>query len=133
VSQSYIYFLRPRGQDGPVKVGFSIYPESRLLTYMAWSPLPLEIAAVLRVEGDGTKRQGAMRVERRFHARYDSFRLHHEWFLAHPQLLADIASIRAGTFSVECLPEPAPVPWAAKMRATKQAMAEGRRIREAAA
>jgi hypothetical protein len=130
MSEAYIYFFRPKGQEGPVKVGFSIYPEARLITYMAWSPVPLEVVAVVRIEGDGTKRQGIMRVERQFHTRYDKFRLHHEWFLAHPRLLRDIELIRAGRFRLSWLPEPGPVPWAAKMRETKQAMAAGRRLRE---
>lgn len=34
----FIYFLRPIGWDGPVKIGCSNYPMLRLNALMAWSP-----------------------------------------------------------------------------------------------
>lgn len=43
----YVYFLRPAGQDGPVKIGCSTAPQSRLEQYMSWAPFPLEIVATV--------------------------------------------------------------------------------------
>lgn len=92
----FVYFLRPIGQDGPVKIGSSVAPEVRLATYMHWSPLPLEIAATLQV----AKRS----VEGRFHSAFRHLHTHHEWFRADPALTAAIDAIRAGTFDISGLP-----------------------------
>ena len=98
-------FFRPKGQLGPVKIGHSTYPASRLVTYMAWSPVPLEVCAQIKIEkAKGTEPQFTARdLERRFHTRYADFRLHHEWFAEHPQLLRDIELIRRGTFRMRTL------------------------------
>jgi hypothetical protein len=105
-----IYFIRPVGSDGPVKIGHSCYPASRLLTYLAWSPVPLEIAAVieLAVPDGRARRRYAMSFERRFHNRYRDHWSHHEWFNAHPQLTRDIQLIRDNRFQLSCLPESGP-------------------------
>jgi hypothetical protein len=92
----FVYFLRPIGQDGPVKIGSSVAPEVRLATYMHWSPMPLEIAATLQV----AKRS----VEGRFHSAFRHLHTHHEWFRADPALTAAIDAIRAGTFDISGLP-----------------------------
>jgi hypothetical protein len=92
---SRVYFMRPVGEAGPVKIGFSTTPESRLAAYMPWSPLPLEIAASL---------PGGRGLEGRFHARFSAQHLHHEWFAASADLTATIAAIRAGAFDVASLP-----------------------------
>jgi hypothetical protein len=107
---SYVYFFRPKGQDGPIKIGHSTYPASRLVTYMAWSPVPLEVCAQIKVEkGRGIEPElTARNLERRFHARYAQFRLHHEWFAAHPLLLRDIELIGKGRFRLRSLPAPLP-------------------------
>lgn len=47
---SFVYFVKPVGQDGPVKIGFSETPIDRLSTLMTWSPIPLEIA--IAIPGD---------------------------------------------------------------------------------
>lgn len=45
----WVYFLRPVGEEGPVKIGVSEVPENRLRTYMVWSPMILEVAAKIEV------------------------------------------------------------------------------------
>lgn len=90
-----VYFLRPVGADGPVKIGCSIEPERRLETYIQWSPVPLKIAATIA---------GGLALERRFHAAFLADQTHHEWFQASPRLTAVIDSINAGTFDPETLP-----------------------------
>lgn len=57
----FVYFLKPVGMDGPIKIGCSEYPQRRLLNLMAWSPFPLELLA--QIDGDES-------VERRFHAAF---------------------------------------------------------------
>ena len=91
-----VYFLRPIGMEGPVKIGCSGIAEDRLATYQPWSPFPLEIAASL---------PGDYRLERRFHERFKAHHTHHEWFAAAPEITACIAAINAGTFDPETLPE----------------------------
>lgn len=95
--QATVYFLRPIGMDGPIKIGFSVDPDGRLNTYMSWSPMPLEMAARLR---------GPRDLERRFHAAFAIHRIHHEWFEATPALTATIAAINAGAFDIATLPAP---------------------------
>lgn len=100
-----IYFIRPVGQDGPIKVGYSNHIERRLAEIGKWSPVPLEIVATLEVPDSGSLYAAPARLERRFHLRYSEYRLHHEWFAVHPLILADIDNINAGSFRVCCLPE----------------------------
>jgi hypothetical protein len=106
-----IYFIRPIGSEGPVKIGFSIYPASRLVTYQAWSPVPLEVAATIEIQvpENEPQRGYAMAVERRFHHRYRDHWTHHEWFAAHPLLTRDIELIKQGRFSMSDLPPHGPV------------------------
>lgn len=93
--EARVYFLRPIGAEGPVKIGHSYWPNDRLRTYQHWSPLPLEIAATIL---------GPQALERRFHARFYHLHSHHEWFFADPSLTEAIDAIRAGTFDVSSLP-----------------------------
>lgn len=98
----YVYFLRPIGMDGPVKIGCSMAPELRLQSYMPWSPYPLEVAATL---------PGDHRLEARFHNQFRAQHTHHEWFTASPELTATIEAIRADTFDVDSLPGGPRIGW----------------------
>lgn len=93
--KTWVYFLRPVGAEGPVKIGFSCNPHERLATYQKFSPHPLELVA--RIEGRETE-------EMAFHALFAPLHSHHEWFHAAPELSAVIAAINAGTFDVDTLP-----------------------------
>lgn len=101
---TFVYFLRPIGMAGPIKIGCSAVPEARLQTYMPWAPFPLEIAARLPSTG--------YELEYRFHAAFAHLRTHHEWFSADPALTAAIDAITAGTFDPDTLPPPQRFPTA---------------------
>ena len=108
---SWVYFIRAVGGVGPVKIGWSKLPESRLAALMVWSPQPLEIAA--RIEGGLTE-------ELRFHALFKGQHSHNEWFHPSDQLDVVIGQIARGEFDMASLPEPARiyrVKWTAEQRA----------------
>lgn len=83
-AEKYIYFMRPVGAEGPVKIGCSIKPRSRLSQYLSWSPFMLEIVATA---------PGTHRLERSLHKIFDRDRLHGEWFAASRELLEMIAYV----------------------------------------
>lgn len=101
MSLSRVYFARPVGAEGPVKIGFSVCPEGRLEALTAWSPFPLEIAAT--IEGD-------QRLEMAFHTKFAEDHSHREWFKPSPELSQTIEAVRAGTFDTSSLPEPRRLP-----------------------
>lgn len=82
-----IYFLRPVGMDGPIKVGCSALSHKRLYMMALWSPFPLEIVA---------EAPGNFDMEWGLHWLFKKDRLHHEWFRASPALLAIVNGLRAG-------------------------------------
>lgn len=92
-----VYFIRPIGMVGPVKIGVSKSPDGRRKTLETWAPFPLEIVA--EIEGDGV-------LERRFHARFRDSYVRHEWFNWTPELGQVIMSINDGTFDDSILPPP---------------------------
>jgi len=92
-----VYFIKPVGMDGPIKIGCSISPDGRRKSLQFWSPFPLEIIA--EIDGD-------MRLERRFHARFQHLFQGREWFRVAPELLDAIERINAGTFDIGGLPPP---------------------------
>lgn len=74
-----IYFMRPVGHIGPIKIGCSRMPQERLEALSIVSPLKLEIVATA---------PGAHADERRLHGMFQAHWLHHEWFGASKELLA---------------------------------------------
>jgi hypothetical protein len=98
-----VYFLRPIGARGPVKIGHSVNPEGRLDVYASWSPIPLELVARL---------SGPRSLERRFHAKFRTSWIHHEWFRWTPELGATLDGINERTFDVSTLPEGIALPTA---------------------
>lgn len=91
-----VYFIRPVGMNGPVKIGCSVHPPQRLYAMLAWSPFPLEIAAT--IDGDHW-------VERRFHARFIHLHERNEWFSWSPELGSTIEAINSGAFDISELPQ----------------------------
>jgi len=91
-----VYFIKPVGMPGPIKIGCSRNPSTRRASLSTWSPFALEILA--EIDGDTN-------LERRFHARFIHLHERREWFTAAPDLMAVIADIAAGEFDIDTLPE----------------------------
>ena len=82
-----IYFVRPVGMDGPIKIGCSANPASRLTVLSAWSPFPLEmIGSVL----------GDFDDENSLHRRFSDLHTRKEWFMSSPLLRDTIEKILGG-------------------------------------
>lgn len=92
----HVYFMRPAGMPGPIKIGCSHVPPDRRLALSKWSPFQLEIIAKIRGEFD---------LERRFHNRFRRDHSHCEWFAWSPELQAVIDQIVSGCFDIDTLPE----------------------------
>lgn len=72
-----VYFIRPVGELGPVKIGCSKWPEKRVKALLIWSPIELEIAA---------SAPGIHAHERILHYRFADQHKHGEWFDYSPEL-----------------------------------------------
>jgi hypothetical protein len=94
---SFVYFIRPIGMKGPVKIGCSLSPDGRRETLETWAPFPLEVVASI---------PGSQELERRFHALLKDFHSHREWFHWCPALEEIIQAVANGIFPVEMLPAP---------------------------
>lgn len=92
-----VYFIKPIGFQGPVKIGCSVSPDNRRDTLETWSPFPLEVIA--EIDGD-------FAIERRFHAYCAETHLRREWFAWSDRIAETVEAINAGTFDIETLPEP---------------------------
>lgn len=92
-----IYFIRPVGCVGPIKIGCSVAPEGRMNTMLGWSPIPLEIAACA---------PGENADEAALHHRFASLALHGEWF----GVDGDLAAVIEEVAETGKLPSLAPAP-----------------------
>lgn len=110
-----VYFIRPIGMRGPVKIGCAAFPLHRLDTLMAWSPFPLEIAGT--VEGD-------MDLERRLHGLFAASHTHKEWFTESDELSSLIGELAKGTPIGDCIDLNAPL---SLFRSPKRRSDESRR------
>jgi T5orf172 domain len=84
----FVYFIRPVGMDGPIKIGCSKQPLSRLKTFSTWSPFPLELIGSAIGDFDD---------ENRLHRRFSDLHTRKEWFMSSPLLRDTIERILAGT------------------------------------
>jgi hypothetical protein len=89
-----IYFIKPIGMDGPIKIGCSHWPQSRLAEFEIWSPFKLEIITAF---------DGNCALERKIHRRFARYHSHGEWFHANPELIAMIEKLRVGTSIYEAI------------------------------
>jgi hypothetical protein len=83
---SVVYFIRPVGQLGPIKIGYSDYPEARLLSLTTWSPVDLEIAATVPGDRD---------LEYRIQCVFADLHWRREWFRPDARLIAAVEKLRA--------------------------------------
>lgn len=82
-----VYFLRPVGQVGPIKIGCSVNAKERLFAMNLSSPIPLELLAVV---------PGSARIERAIHVIFEKQRSHGEWFFPSPKLIKLIDDLIGG-------------------------------------
>lgn len=94
---SRVYFIKPVGMDGPVKIGCSVSPNNRRSTLATWSPFALEIVADI---------EGGFELEKRFHALFAETHQRREWFGWSRRLAAVILAINDKSFDVATLPAP---------------------------
>ena len=93
----HVYFIKPIGQRGPIKIGCTRFIGARLDTLAHWSPTPLEVVAAV---------PGNFKIERHLHKRFAADRLHKEWFSWSQELSDGIGMLVAGAsiedaFSIE--------------------------------
>jgi hypothetical protein len=86
-SNPYIYFIKPVGMTGPIKIGCSCMPERRLSTLSTWSPFELEIVTTIA---------GGQRLERNIHECFADLHTHREWFMPGRHLLDAISRLKNG-------------------------------------
>jgi hypothetical protein len=77
-----IYFVGPK--DGPIKIGYASRLAVRLKDLRLANAYPLEVWASV---------EGPPCLERQYHRRFASARLHGEWFTRTPEIEAEIARL----------------------------------------
>lgn len=82
-----IYFIRPVGMAGPIKIGCAGVPEERVKMLATWSPFPLEVVASV---------PGGFLLEKNIHECFADAHSHREWFLPIPRLVEAVAKLAAG-------------------------------------
>lgn len=90
-----IYFIRPVGERGPVKIGCSVNPEKRRQSLQSARGAPLEIAASI---------PGTMIEEQRAHCLFWHDHLGGEWFEWSPVLQLLLDAIARGEADLNALP-----------------------------
>ena len=78
------YFIG--GDAGPIKIGKSLDPQSRLKQIQMCSPIKLRILAL--APGGGAR-------ERAYHCQFGEHWSHGEWYDRHPDLMAEIDKVNA--------------------------------------
>ena len=86
--EKFVYFIKPVGERGPIKIGCSIMPNGRKVMFQAFSPVFLEVAA---------ETLGTHGHERRLHRYFQAYRRHGEWFEYTGQLRELIQAMKNGT------------------------------------
>lgn len=84
----HIYFMKPIGMIGPIKIGCSGWPDERVKQLMVWSPYPLEIVHSF---------EGGQSTERKLHHCFADLHSHGEWFHPGTRLLKAIEAMKNGT------------------------------------
>jgi hypothetical protein len=95
-----VYFMKPIGMDGPIKIGVSANGcEKRLMKLSVWSPFPLEIIGTI---------PGWTKQEAYLHRRFAGQHSHREWFHSSELLWRTIHRLLAGeTVEIACADIPA--------------------------
>lgn len=85
---THVYFIKPVGMAGPIKIGCSWHTRERLKTLSTWSPFPLEIIVTI---------PGSYKLEKNIHACFADLHSHREWFHAGDRLLKAIELLKQDT------------------------------------
>jgi len=91
-----VYFIKPIGFDGPIKIGITRDVGRRLDDLMKWSPLDLHLICSI---------DGGPRTEARIHRMLAETHRHKEWFHPSAKLSRLIERIQDGSYREELLPE----------------------------
>lgn len=84
MSYRTVYFMKPVGMDGPIKIGCTNMPIRRLKQLGDWCPFPLEIIGTF---------PGSPADEHEVQRRFAQHRSHGEWFRPAGELLEFIAAL----------------------------------------
>jgi hypothetical protein len=79
-----VYFIKPIGMIGPIKVGCSLVPADRVITLTIWSPFALELIGSV---------PGTTKDERFLHRCFARSHSHCEWFHPTADLLQAMQNI----------------------------------------
>lgn len=87
-SPCIVYFCKPVGLPGPIKIGCTGKPIERVKQLMLWSPVDLELIVTA---------PGTFADERAVHAVFGDHHIRHEWFQPCDALVAGIESLKKGS------------------------------------
>ena len=119
-SDKNIYFLRPVGAQGPVKIGSSVRPLQRLRDYQIWSPVLLELAACCPCRSN---------TEVYLHRHFLDTWMHGEWFAWSEELEGLISHIAVHNDLPEWVDDPcSPREWRAFIEKYPRGKARWQRI-----
>lgn len=83
----HVYFVKPVGMEGPIKIGCTVHTEERIIGLSVWSPFKLEL--MVAIPGDYA-------LERNIHNCFADLHSHREWFEAGDRLVSAIEKLKAG-------------------------------------
>lgn len=83
---TFVYFVQ-HGSDGLIKIGRSEDPATRLASMQTDSPVELRLLVAIEVP--------ARHFETQLHRHFAAHRVHGEWFVPAPELLALISELKA--------------------------------------
>ena len=96
MSESFVYFIRQIGTQGPVKIGHSRVPQERLLHVALWSPVDLELWLTT---------PGSRKDEYNLHCALIETHRRQEWFSYSPALQAIYDQVSSGVRLADAIPE----------------------------
>lgn len=88
-----VYFIKPVGFEGPIKIGLSENPARRAQEMQIWSPLPLEVLGFV---------PGCWADEQFLHECLIEHHSHGEWFHASTLVLDTIKAVLSAG-NIECV------------------------------
>lgn len=87
MSERTIYFVKPIGMPGPIKIGSTGNLTDRFASLVGASPIDLELLVTI---------PGSYELEANIHDCLGRAHIRHEWFAPEPRILALIDALKAG-------------------------------------